>query len=309
MKKSRSKTQRLVHSPLVPAWNDEFDLRFYFSCIHPRQYELRKPSEYVMAKQLLGAVAAFGVCHVGIYRATIRTAPKSEVFKSVVTCTRTARRLGPSAYSVWYTEPQPGFSSGSPKAWFQARNQTELAELLQLKLYVQEADVLTEVPLECKSEEIAKRYAQQNKPHGKPGANASRTSELESLFLSLPQTLNSSVAQDEFDLQPYLARWSPANYSLGSQSNYRLAQELYNAMAGEFTGWIALYRAALVAAGQTDGVMEAVVRCAMKAVEVGLTHYLEWFHTPQAEFGALSPEQWFLKSDRTELCSLLQGSR
>lgn len=285
----------MVHSPLVPAWNDEFDLRLYFACIQPRQYELRKPSEYVMAKQLLGAVAAFGVCHVGIYRAAIRTAPKSAVFKSVVTCTRAARRLGPSAYSIWYTEPQPGFSRRSPKAWFQARNQTELVDLLQLKLHVEEADVLTEVPFECKSEETA-------------GANSGRTSELESVFLALSGTWDSS-AQDEFDLQPYLARWSPINYSLGSQRNYRFAQELYDAMAGEFTGWVALYRAALVASAQRDGMMEAVVRCAMKAVEVGLAHYLEWFHTPQAEFGALSPEQWFLKRDRTELCSLLQGSR
>jgi len=282
MKKRGSSTQPMVHSRLVPAWGDEFDLRLYFSLIHPGQYELRNASEHRMAKQLLAAVVAFGACHVGIYRAAIRTAPGSAVLKLVVKCTRTARRLGQPAYSVWYEKPQPGFSGRSPQAWFRAQDQSELADLLRLKTRVEERDVLIEIPFQGPSE-------------AKPPVK----DELESGL----------GTAGEFGLQPYLARWHPSNYELGSQGNYRLALELYDAMAAEFTGWLALYQAAMTAARQVDGAMEATVRCAMKALEIGLPHYLEWFHTAQAEFGALSPKQWFLDKNLTQLCSLLQGSR
>ena len=113
--------------------------------------------------------------------------------------------------------------------------------------------------------------------------------------------------ENEFDPQPYFSRWIPSNYNLGSDRNYELAQELYDPMTTEFSGWIALYRTALDSAAQLDGALEACVRCCMKIVELGLEAYLEWFDAPQAEFGNRSPRQWFDEHGLNRLKTMLAG--
>lgn len=269
-------SQPLVHSPMVPEWEDEFDLRPYFSRIHPRQFEFRDSTEYVLAKQLYATVVAFTVTPVGIYRGAIRSSAARGLLKTVARCVRTARRLGMPHYSEWYQRPQSGFAGLSPKEWFLAKKHVDLAELLGMKSCVEEADILTEVPLV-----------------GAPvGLNQTRLEQ-----------------KDDFDLEPYFARWIPANYSLGSDRNYYLAHALYDPMRAEFSGWIRLYRTALKADAQLEGALEASVRCCMKLVELGMEAYLEWYNSTQAEFGGLSPRQWFENRGLTRLGIMFEGAQ
>jgi hypothetical protein len=179
-------------------------------------------------------------------------------------------------YSEWYHRPQPGFTGLSPKDWFWAKQEGDLAELLSQKSRVEEPDILAEVPL-----------------------------------VEVPEALNQPrpEGKDEFDLQPYFSRWVPSNYNLGSDRNYDLAHELYDPMTAEFSGWITLYRTALKAAAQVEGALEASVTCCMKNIELGLEAYLEWFDAPQKEFGSRSPRKWFDEHGLTRLGIMLAGSQ
>jgi hypothetical protein len=266
----------LVHSPMVPVWGDEFDMRLYFSRIHPRQFGFQNGAEYVLAKQLYATVVAFGICHVGIYRAAIRGSAKRGLLKASVRCVRTARRLGIPHYFEWYQRPQPGFAGLSPKEWFLAKQQLDLADLLGMKSRVEEADILTEVQLVGVPE----------------GVDRSRLEQ-----------------KDDFDLEPYFARWTPANYRLGSDRNHYLAHALYDPMTAEFSGWIRLYSTVLEATAPVDGALEASVRCCMKLVELGREAYLQWYNSTQAEFGGLSPRQWFEDRGLTRLGIMFEGAQ
>lgn len=287
---------------MVPAWGDEFDMRLYFACIHPRQYELKNSDEYGLAKQLLAPAIAFGIGHLGIYRSALRTAPKSDVLRAVVKCLRCARQIGQPSYSDWYTTNQPGFAGNSPVGWFRARNQPELADLLRLKMRVEEADVFTDVPLK-------EGVGSQSNISNETGRRKLIATPAETQASALLAIFGIDFNEDEFDLRPYFARWAPSNYPLGSRRNFQLAQEIFDGMCGEFVGWITIYKAGLLAGSQIDGAIEGAVRCAMKAVELGLAAYLEWFQTPQPEFFGCSPKRWLEDRQLTELCSLLQGSR
>jgi len=287
---------------MVPAWGDEFDMRLYFACIHPSQYALRNRDEYVMAKQLLAPAVAFGVGHLGIYRSAILTAPKSDVLRAIVTCLRRARQIGEPSYSDWYSRNQPCFAGNSPVGWFRERGLSELANMLRLRILVEEEDVLSDIPLQ-------ESVRSQSNISGGTSRQELTAPTAEAQLSALLSIFGLDCGEDEFDLRPYLAQWAPANYSLGSRRNYQLAQEIYDGMAGEFTGWIMIYKAGLLAGTQIDGAIEAATRCAMKAVELGLAGYLKWFHTLQPEFFGCAPKRWLEDRNLTELCSLLQGTR
>jgi hypothetical protein len=44
--------------------------------------------------------------------------------------------------------------------------------------------------------------------------------------------------EDEFDLAPHLATWSPLNYGIADHGRYRAALELFEMMRGGICGWV-----------------------------------------------------------------------
>lgn len=294
MKRKPAGEEPLVHSPLVPQWGDEFDLRLYFACIHPGQYELRSEQDRVFAVQLLGAVVAYSVNQVGIYRGAIKAAPRGDVLRAVVRSVRSAQRLGQPGYSVWYEKPEAGFAGLSPREWFETQQQPELARLLRLKKPVEDQDVFGQIVVTNEPGAPVQSRAYKAKAHPGSRSNSLHAASRQKPFLVINEISSPGPDwDDEFALTPYFVTWSPLNYELGSSANYRLAQEVFDAAMGEFGGWVTIYRTALQASTRLAGAMEMVVRCAMKIVELGLPRYLEWFHVPQPEFGRLSPDGWF----------------
>lgn len=309
MKRKPAGEQRLVHSPLVPNWGDEFDLRLYFACIHPNQYELRSEGDRILGMQLLAAVAAYAVSHLGVYRAAVRAPARSDVIKTVAQAIQTLRQLGEPAYSEWYQNPQPTCGGLSPFAWFQEQQQPELAQLLRFKRRVEEHDIFCEIPFTEEVETSGQAAACSSNVRLDSAKKSAYGAKHTKPFLTIIQS--SCVApdwEDEFALTPYFASWAPVNYELGTPSNFHFAQEIFESAIGEFGGWVTLYRTALQGAIQLDGVMEAVVRCTMKIVELGRGLYMEWFHRPQPEFRGSSPQQWFQTKGLGELERLLGGS-
>jgi hypothetical protein len=67
--------RELTHSRLLPSWRDGFELRHYFACIHPADYELKDPGEVVFALEIYAVIQAFSIHRLGMYRAAMRALP------------------------------------------------------------------------------------------------------------------------------------------------------------------------------------------------------------------------------------------
>jgi len=294
----------LVHSPLVPAWEDEFDLRIYFACIHPTQYELKDRRECGLAKQILGAVQVCTVNWVGIYRAILAAHRKHpNVLVPALLCIGSVLRREVSSHLTWYGSPQTEFGGKTPGDWFCDQGVPELGERLRFHGPVDQADVLEEVLLR----------ANRDSKHSGPlfrrtvvEAEMQLSSEHRELREIVRMLYSAEHWEDEFDFAPHLALWSPANYILDNPTNFQVALELYEFIRAEFAGWVRLYRAALEVGCQRAGVLQGVAICVMKVVGGGRRPYLEWFETPQTEFfDGTSPKQWFVDQKLEELGHLL----
>lgn len=263
----RKSPVKYVHSPLVPAWGDEFDLRYFFASIYPTRFQIRE-RDLLVAKQLLAVVAVFGVSYVGIYRAAIRAQPRSQILEAVVECLENIGGMGPEVYRVWYAMPQARFAGLSPEGWFLKHEQHELAKLLSVNTPVEEEEVFGEIP-----------FKDEVHIEGDTGPDVDRL----------------------------IARWSPSNYELETLRNYQMAEQIYGPAARELKGWVKLYLEALEASCRVAGVMEGVVRCAFKVVEVGPQGYRRWYNTPQPEFDQNTPRQWFILHGLHSLATTLEA--
>jgi hypothetical protein len=197
------KPKRLVHSRLIPAWRDAFDLRTYFACIEPGQYELKDQAELEPAKQLFADVQQFSVKWVMIYRAMVRALPNhEEILEPAMTCLESFLYSDRSSHLTWNSSPQTGFDGKAPEDWFVDCGLPELAGGLRFYAPVEQSDLKPEVPLQDRTGHgLPVILLRQTAAEGERLLNSDQR-ELLPLLRSL---FSPDEWEDEFDLAPYFA--------------------------------------------------------------------------------------------------------
>jgi hypothetical protein len=280
----------LRHSTLVPAWNDKFDMRPFFSCIHPAHYALKEGGELEHARYLFGLTQMQAVAHVSLFRSTLKAHRRCpRIFQAAAQCLEIGKTWGYSYYQQWFKSPNDQFDHQAPQGWFTSLGFPELAEELELRQPLSGSEIMDERPLAVPGHPSATVFLDRERTERtRQGEDAEQREVLRiARFLFAVDGW-----EDEFDPCVHFAMWSPLLNPIGDDAATRSAFFIFDVMRTQFVAWLRLYRAALRAGCEQTGVLAAVCQCAQQMVVEGGEGYPEWFETPISGFANLTPRQW-----------------
>ena len=280
----------------------EFDLRNYFDAIDPRNYVLRDEREYEPAGHLFSTARECVSRWAALYHASLMVPHRNpEALQVVVACLRAALRKSPTDYTRWLGSPQDVLDDRSPEHWLRDESFMELVRCVRFHEAAAASD-------SAASARLCGPFFRQTSLEAEEAAQLDGDDRMR---LQLARTfLAVDPWDDEFDLTPFLFRWSPVHYLKDRPAEAFLALEILDVVTSEFKGCVRIYRQALVVAGRRPGILDGIVRCVSKLTEAGREPYLDWYVTPQAEFfGGKTPEGWFRSKRLHDLQSLLDLGR
>lgn len=287
---------------VLPAWGDEFDLTDFFLRLEPGRFGFRDSADLPWAKDTFKMIQGLILRWVALYRGLVRSANvHPEAMSKAVMCLRRMGDMDWSAYCSWFTAPDKDFEEITPHHWFMRNGLEELGTLLGSE---KTGSSVLQKPISgnvFKSDPVVRSSTV---PGFCPGEY---NAVIKGVLAQLKEAANAEL-EPPFNLRPLLDRWQPQNRQFISAPDGLLASEVFMVLEAESLGWLKLYHCALETARQRSGIMRQVLRCLQQLQAFGVGSYVKWFRSPQAEFGGISPESFFVGHGYVKLAVLLVGT-